>query len=423
MSSSAWLATLASAQVPPVHEATYGELAGHSKTISTHTDAPGETNSSLAAYATMEVFPDERHVDAMAWDPFRNEIALGLKDEIHFFSVYTSEYRSLVLSNKDMSAPIKQIQYSPKTPSLIAVVCLQGVVLWKLGKDKDDEYGSIATLPCSKDAVLVSFSPCAKFLAVGFSTGKVLIWTIALIGQKRPGYLSRFLGFGDVDMGPENIEFEVNGSVQSLCWSDSGSFLAVSALGKHFSVIDTQKWSKRDWDPSGMNGSGYVNMVCWGPEDMLMVNPKYSSCMSVVVMPPLVDYQRHKGSWGVKGLFMQSSEVMDLHKVKIRDELTGDTSVFGGNVKQVAWSPDGKRVAISFADCDLIALFHATFNRRRTVPAFTPLTGIRAPATAGAPVAMSFSPSFSRGSLLAVQWSNNRVSTYPMIYDSRIPTH
>jgi len=98
-----------------------------------------------------------------------------------------------------------------------------------------------------------------------------------------------------------------------------------------------------------------------------------------------------------------------------------DGSSVGGEVDMVAWSPTNERFAITFRGhhigSELIALFA---TRLGIVLSFQIVGFIRGPPSSlpslNKPIFMQFCPSFSKGALLAVCWSDGVITCYPMYF-------
>eukprot|EP01121_Diplochlamys_sp_Union-15-3_P002874 TRINITY_DN12719_c0_g1_i1.p1 TRINITY_DN12719_c0_g1~~TRINITY_DN12719_c0_g1_i1.p1 ORF type:complete len:110 (+),score=23.86 TRINITY_DN12719_c0_g1_i1:370-699(+) len=86
-----------------------------------------------------------------------------------------------------------------------------------------------------------------------------------------------------------------------------------------------------------------------------------------------------------------------------------------GPVAHMDWSDNGQRLAVSFLESELIAIYKTDTNPWN----ITPLGYVRGPPTQTPPHIIAFRPHFPRGALLASCWDNGKIAFCPM-YDSAV---
>jgi len=103
------------------------------------------------------------------------------------------------------------------------------------------------------------------------------------------------------------------------------------------------------------------------------------------------------------------------------------TDAVGGIVDMLAWSPTNERLAVSFRGHHMGSELIALFATRLGVVLSSQVVGfIRGPPSTSPslnkPIFMQFCPTFSKGALLAVCWSDGVITCYPMYFQHNLNT-
>jgi len=296
----------------------------------------------------------------------------------------------LILTHQ-FQANVNCIKWSP-TCNLFAVGCDHGTCLWtfvasnpgtrlnRLDK-KLDRTAWMQFLPCPGLRIRgLEWSPCGRYLASwAVGCGTFVVWDVA---KGRQG----------------STPLSAGADIVTLRWSPDGGSLFVGTAGNCFRIWKTFDWTSTAWMKANFSSA------CWDKRgEVLLLASTASTKIAIINFSP-------------KAQALQNRMSIDL---------TPTQKVPGGCVHQMEWSPNSKRLVISFRDdgrrnSELIAVFGTTW---RILPTFQPLGFIRGPAgqrgVKNMPILMRFRPHCKGGALLAVCWAQGQITLYPMLFDSK----
>merc|ERR1719188_1513674 len=184
------------------------------------------------------------------------------------------------------------------------------------------------------------------------------------------------------------------GGVHLVSWSSDARFVLAGTPSKGFRVWGTrQQWSHERWNVL----QGHVQTACWSP------------CSSVLLFttteePFLFALNFHSDNTE------NAVPVADLaHAIVGEDE-----EIAGGIVQSLRWDPSGSRVAATFVDSALVAVFASAVSGA-ALASLTPIGFVRG-FDGERPSCIEFAKRFDDGALLAVVWSSGRVQFVPMVF-------
>lgn len=363
--------------------------------------------------------PSSVPVVSLAWHPKQEVLAVTTEREsAHFFDLSTEAWLPLILRHP-LDSSISHIAFNPQCPTMIATVGIDTVFLWEAcSLNKLNAQVSWLKAPdiCSE----VHFSPCGRFLAAASST-ELFIWDL----------FSLSAGLDS----PLVIKTEFYAFCSAIKWSPSSSYIVVgSDLASKFMIVETAQWNTAFWHlDHSSHASGLID-ASWLSDPSADVLITFASSAVHICATAFPKRESALSSGSKPSSMLYSNDVISL-KVLNQEEHQygeGEDVTTLGTPQQICCSPDGKRLCVSFTDHNkhLIAVFSCYVKTRGTVPEFNPIGFIKGPRKAGLqegrmdPAAsnfneaiyMSFHPTFDEGSLLSVIWEDNRVITYPFLY-------
>jgi len=331
---------------------------------------------------------DKTRIRAFAWHKYKQTFAFSYKNsKVGVFHLPSESLSPTPLQHEFMK-DVSCMEWRPNAGSEIAIGCRYGVCLWqnfpkKLNAPKDENdrmihdswfldyrtVGSYYPINC------LSWSPCGAYLAVGSANNtSVLVWN-----ANYNSYVEHFFRTG----------------VTCLSWSPNGYYLFAGGLNK-CTVWETLNWTSQTW-----SFSSPCQSVCWSDESsyvaVAFADEPTLYFLQFHNIPPLIDARFiHKSSLHAYTVIKGDKE----HKIC-------------GKIKEIVWDNTSNRIAVSFQESSLIAIFSTNIAPNLKV---YPLGFIRGPAVCGKPLIMRFCNAFVRGALLSICWENGKISFIPLYF-------
>ncbi|KAL1924261.1 uncharacterized protein VTP21DRAFT_7296 [Calcarisporiella thermophila] len=367
---------------------------------------------------------------ALAWHPYRHLFAIAHRSDIIYLYDFSREtYIPQALVHKPFMKEITALEWKPLSGTILAASSQAGICLWRISIQErppleDGADGTVLAawlnfLRCEgvENYTSLSWHPDGQLLAAGAAGGKVAVWDVVV---ERVVELPR-----------------LHGEVLNVKWSPSGEFLCAATSDNALCVFETQSWTMKKVKrklPS------HVKTVCWTPDGS---NLLYSLDGGDKV------YILHF----LKSQLLEYKEFSPISVAECDASMTTGKSVkVGGSIHQIALDPTGERLAISFEQSELIAVFmlrpasaltddanfalHVGFIRGPTwLPTEQPSPQSSAPQTTAStsistspdkdivvpepkPYYITFAKQFARGCLLSVCWENGVVGFVPFYFVS-----
>ncbi|KAI9487139.1 MAG: WD40-repeat-containing domain protein [Benjaminiella poitrasii] len=352
-------------------------------------------------------FQSNSQFRSIAWHPHKNILAVAYKDDqVYIYEKKNNLWACQVLSHTKMKS-ITCLEWKPKATGLLAVGCKEGVCVWTIEKtvgEDEEPYRhpttamTYLTYPNHNDisALAWDYTPGSHLLAVASAVSSTLVIYDLLLNRTIP--LKRY-GKGDI----------------LLRWSPSGEWLFEGGSSGVSRLWDTRDWtSKQIYNPPGV----WVQAACWAPNNRILFYSMY-------------------GESDIHVLFLSGPSTQSLVDVKVLstplttvETATNIPTKVGGVIRDISIDRrNGQRLAVTFNDSDLIALYSlkqvsplslteetmlfpigyirgakTTFDRTTGAMEITPLEN------SAKPLQTSFSYTYKDGALLAIAWDNGFIT-------------
>lgn len=309
---------------------------------------------------------------------------------------------------------VTDMAFRPFEHFALAVACDTCVLIWRVDAD------AVSNRPTPH---------CAQALSAGGGSSHVcsVVWSAT----------GNVLFASSVSSSCISIWSPLSGTSDSLsCWSggailrmqlspSDGRLLAVHHSSNLLRIYDTQCW--RSWSWSHLPGACRASV--WSPsgDQLLFVCDRSTKLFLIRLFDggtggpasPTPSYSS-SSSWlgGMSSASDRAVEVFDFSEVYDisadgnESTAAGSARKIGGPVHDLALSPDGYRLVVSFSDHpETLALFAVDWKMSLIL---CPCDFICGSGGSYAEI-ISFAPGFSPGSLLVVVWSNGRVQYVPLL--------
>jgi len=288
------------------------------------------------------------------------------------------------------------LEWKPLSGTCLVAGCKNGICIWNIvtqqvhsGKPGESYYQDQTSwmnyyrYPNHAPVTCVAWSPQGSLLATGSGSPgtAVIIWNTIT------GVPTRLQGIGN--------------GVLLLKWSPNGDYL-FAAEREVFRVWETCTWTCEKWS----NFSGYCQSACWRSDSRLLaLTIKGETCIHFIqfetVLPKI-------------GGHIVRTESLASYIVTSADQKTVEVKL--GEIAELEWDHHGQRLAVSFVNSEVIAVYQTNWKFPNQV-IISALGFIRGPLEANKPKMLAFRPHFPRGALLAVCWTNGKISFYPLYFN------
>uniref|UniRef100_UPI00358E9396 aladin isoform X2 n=1 Tax=Myxine glutinosa TaxID=7769 RepID=UPI00358E9396 len=342
-------------------------LIGHEEMVSKFSQVTDWHNSPLRVFA---------------WHPHTAKLAVALLDDsIRIFYVKS---RTVPVLRHRCQRGVADIAWRPMAAAGLAVACRGAVVIWQV------EPSSLSTRPSSCCVQVLSqsgpvtslaWNPHGEMLiAASPASSSLKVWEVAT---------------------ERCITLPVHGAggIANLSWSPDGARLLVATLSPVIRVYETLTWNWERWPTL----SGRCQSACWSPDGSILL---------FAVQGEHVIYSlKFTTGAGIVGGSKAAAICADVSTFEI-ESADGRSVKVGGEVQMMTWDSTGERLAVLLRGENKIAIF-----KTRTHPLFELLPcGFVQGEEGTVPQLMSFFPTFGKGALLTVGWSNGRLSHIPFSF-------
>eukprot|EP00096_Caligus_rogercresseyi_P006612 TRINITY_DN23224_c0_g1_i1.p1 TRINITY_DN23224_c0_g1~~TRINITY_DN23224_c0_g1_i1.p1 ORF type:complete len:514 (-),score=142.23 TRINITY_DN23224_c0_g1_i1:93-1574(-) len=342
----------------------------------------------LSSYSSTRNWP-QAPIRSLRWHPQTSKLALALHDDsihIHCLSLIVAP----VLKHKSQRS-ITSLAWRPYSSSELAVGTESGVLIWTLDPSSVvarpsgscltslNTYSSGKKIPISA----LEYDPSGQFLvACSLLVKDIIVWNT---WKEEYVAIRRFSSSGH----------------QLAAWSPSGRYLLTGSSSNTIRLWDTcHLWSDEVWNVS----QGHVNAAVWSPcGRYLLFSTSEGSQIYCITF---------SGSSFGEEACPSSAAVPIL-------DLCFDEEGFKGRVLSMKWDACGERLAVSFHNSELIALFCSS---GKPVLNLSLIGLIRGENEESSPVAMDFHHRLkdSDPTILTIGWSDGTIQHFPMIYTSTL---
>ncbi|XP_028402872.1 aladin-like isoform X2 [Dendronephthya gigantea] len=337
-------------------------------------------------------------IKAFAWHPHLAKFAVGLEDDsIRIFAVKRGLTK--LLNNRYQKA-VSCCAWRPLSSSVLAVGCQNGIMIWTINQHSSairQGASSVQHLvhPGHSFVTSMSWSPGGRLLVSGSaSSGAMMVW--------------------DVTMESGTALHRIGGSISQVTWSPCDTKVFVAATSSLIRVWETQRWTCEKWTNLASN----CQAACWSPDGKFLL-------FSVAEEKSLyyLRFCEPVGTTGMENFSIGGAKMA----VKCADlsehswEVNGKTVSIGGYVSNMAWDPNGERLALILKDDtgktqDYIPVFKTNLEN---IFDLVPSGFIHGAPSDGQPQNLSFQQNYRQGALLSIIWSSGKISFVPMIFSPR----
>ncbi|XP_054267179.1 aladin-like [Macrosteles quadrilineatus] len=385
------------------------------------------------------------NIRCLAWHPHCTRLAVAASDDS--IRVYLDNSQLTPLLKCRGQRFVSCLVWRPLCGSELAVGCEVGVLVWHVDPN------SVITRPSASNTQLLTrrghthvsdlaWSPQGDLLVSGSARDQTMyVWAVGLdnaVPLKRVGGG----GISLVSWSPDSLKLFAATTNMVLCFrgtcygSARDQTMYVWAVGLDNAV------------PLKRVGGGGISLVSWSPDSLKLfaattnmvfrvwetcqwnadrwaltvgrvVSAVWSPCSSLVLFAVSLEPVIYSLMCSqTAGVFQEedrraATPLIDLTPV----ELDNGERV-GGEVSSLAWDKKGRYLAVTFKQCDIIAVFMTSLGHTLHV---SPCCFIKGVANES-PAVISFQNNFNDGANLTIGWSSGRVQYFPIIY-SELESH
>ncbi|XP_032067828.1 aladin isoform X1 [Thamnophis elegans] len=331
-------------------------------------------------------------IRAFAWHPHTNKFAVALLDDsIH---VYNTNSTIVPILKHRLQRNVALMAWKPLCASILAVGCHSCVLIWHLDPT------SLSTRPSSGCAQVLSHPGHSPITSLAWAPSGGLLLSASPVDTSMLVW----------DVSTENciqLQWFGGGGVTYLAWSPDGSKVLAATPSAVFRVWEVQMWTYEKWPTI----KGPCRTGCWSPDGSRLLFTVQGEFViySLSFLEYSGEQQRQVG--GSK----TASIVADLSETTFETPY-GEERI-GGEVQSMVWDPSGERLAVVIqGNLDVSKTIIAVF-RTRNNPVFELLPcGFVQGEDGVQPQLVTFHPSFKKGALLTVCWSNGSISHVPFFF-------
>ncbi|XP_033639313.1 aladin-like [Asterias rubens] len=348
----------------------------------------------LSSEAMVSVFSPTRDwqdsaIRALAWHPHTNKCAVAWKDDV--VRVFTANSEVVPTLKHRFQRVVAFLAWKPLSASVLAVACQTCIMIWNVDPK------SLSTRPSASCAQVLSQNGHGPITSLAWDPRGRMLVSASPSDTAMPVW----------DVPRETcvtLRRSGGGGVSLLRWSPDNTKLFTATPSEMFRVWETRTWTCEKW--TGL--SGRCQAACWSPDSKTL--------LFCTENKPIIYALGFNETGDVIGGARAAVTCADLSEVTV--DCDQQQISVGGLIQDLAWDPNGERLAVLFKSTEsnnLIALFN---TRLEPVLELIPSGFVRGE-PGDIPQLVSFQPNFQHGSLLTVCWHTGKVSFIPLMY---IPT-
>lgn len=321
-------------------------------------------------------------IRVMAWHPHTLKLAVALKsDQIQVLGQNLVATPTLKYKKQ---RGIACLAWRPLNGSELAVGCLTGLLIWTVdplsvaARPSASCVNVLPTPPGHAPVTSLNWDPQGNLLlSASAADTSMILWNTAS-ETKVP--LRRVGG----------------GGVHLVAWSPEASKVLAATPSTVFRVWDTiNQWNHERWNVL----AGHVNTACWSPCGTYLL-------FSTNEEPLIYCLNFHP----VGGSSAAAVPIADMSQIQV--DLDGQIMTIGGSIQSMKWNSMGERLAVSFKNSDLIALYCTTLYPSLVLSPIGLIQGLEGES----PMVLEFAHQCDHGAILSVAWSSGRIQHIPLFY-------
>ncbi|ORX44437.1 tricorn protease domain 2-containing protein [Hesseltinella vesiculosa] len=287
-------------------------------------------------------------------------LAVAHKDRSVYIYDYDDDKRewdAYVISHSFMVG-VTSMEWKNRSAGILAVGCRNGVCVWHLSGQNTAHLETSNLEKCIMHCITngnprANFNKLAymQFLRTsGFRHISSIAWDPTLGSETlavASAVSSTVMMYDLLTLEETPLQRRGKGNLL-MRWSPDGEWLYVAASGGV-----ARLWKTSDWTSTHINNPAglYVRTACWSPDSKSLY---YSMNKRDVVY---ILYNGDIGANASKDASQWNIQALSTHKSEIK-ALNGDSEWVGGPIKEITIDPNyGYRLAVTFEDCPLVALY------------------------------------------------------------------
>ncbi|KAK6753251.1 hypothetical protein RB195_012692 [Necator americanus] len=310
-----------------------------------------------------------------------------------------------------LQSNVSCMAWEPFDQRILAVAANNKILIWRLSM---------------KAANIKPSVQCAQVIELPAEPISEIVWdrtTTNVILAVSPN--SAKIMIVDVSTGEiESFGAWTGGNVTRIVATTDGRRLAVLYTSNVIRVYDRTCWREERWGDL----AGRAVSAVWSPtgDSLLFASEGSSHLYTInfaaknVVNEDGVTETRWTGDCHAVPVFDLSPVEFDPSELEISGAVEREIVTIGGRVQSLALSPDGQRLAVSFAEnpC-VVALLIVDWS---PTVRLTPSGFVEAPLLGNASL-ITFLPKFDNGSMLTIVWSGGSIQYLPLLYGHSSSSH
>ncbi|XP_022180553.1 aladin-like isoform X2 [Myzus persicae] len=328
-------------------------------------------------------------VRCMAWHPQVTKLAIVSSHDIVY--VYNRKGSEAKIKRKSQSA-ILSLAWRPLSIGTLAVGCEKGIFIWTI------EFSNIHVRPTVNN--VCKFVRDDHRYITGLSWNKMGDLLISSAVTSKTMYIWNYPLETCVPLRSISSD-----TLNFVHWSPDNTKVFSCSTNETFRIWSTDNWTSDKWS---LNNRSRVQCACWSPCSLVLLFAT-DSCSVINA----IDFRKSDVFNGSRNYKKVAWPIIDIKSECINDK------VIGGTLSDMCWDQNAQRLAITFKNSGSLVVFQTAISD--AVVDCIPFCIIQGRLDEE-PSAIAFQPTYEKGSLLTIGWSNGNIEYVPFEYTSK-PKH
>ncbi|KAL5238563.1 hypothetical protein ACI65C_005973 [Semiaphis heraclei] len=356
--------------------------------FSPHASLKGSKNLVLADISRTKLWSSSV-VRCMSWHPQVTKVAIASSHDI--VHVYNRKGSEAKIKNKSQNA-ILSLAWRPLSIGTLAVGCENGIFIWTV------EFSNMHVRPTVNN--VCKFVRDDHRYITGLSWNKMGDLLISSAITSKTMYIWNYPLETCVPL--RSIS---SGTLNFVHWSPDNTKVFSCSTNETFRIWSTDNWTSDKWS---LNNRSRVQCACWSPCSLILLFAT-DSCSIINA----IDFRKSDVFNGSRNYKKVAWPIIDIKSECINEK------VIGGTLSDMCWDQNAQRLVITFKNSGSLVVFQT--NISEAVVDCIPFCIIQGRLDEE-PSTIAFQPTYEKGSLLTIGWSNGNIEYVPFEYTTK-PKH